>query len=130
MDGHNIIIEFVPNTGEPLLPKNNAKKFINHCRFLVSDRVPISVREWKQKKDDPRISFVSKREKDLLWDSVTPHFNLPAGDDLRKLVESWALKKMATQFQTWKKKLYNEFVKKNLTPDFSQNSPYKKMRDD
>ena len=68
--------------------------------------------------------------KDLLWDSVTPHFNLPAGDDLRKLVESWALKKMATQFQTWKKKLYNEFVKKNLTPDFSQNSPYKKLRDD
>ena len=37
---------------------------------------------------------------------------------------------MATQFQTWKKKLYNEFVKKNLTPDFNQNSPYKKLRDD
>ena len=37
---------------------------------------------------------------------------------------------MATQFQTWKKKLYNEFVKKNLTPDFSQNIPYKKLRDD
>jgi hypothetical protein len=26
--------------------------------------------------------------------------------------------------------LYNEFVKKTLTPDFSQNSPYKKLRDD
>ena len=37
---------------------------------------------------------------------------------------------MATQFQTLKKKLYNEFVKKNLTPYFSQNSPYKKLRDD
>jgi hypothetical protein len=36
---------------------------------------------------------------------------------------------MATQFQTWKKKLYNNFIKKNLTPDFSQNSPYKKLRD-
>jgi hypothetical protein len=35
---------------------------------------------------------------------------------------------MATQFQTWKKKLYNEFVKKNLTP-FAENSPYKKLRD-
>ena len=56
--------------------------------------------------------------------------NLPAGEDLRKLVKSWALKKMATQFQTWKKKLYNEFVKKNLTLDFSQNSPYKKLKDD
>ena len=26
--------------------------------------------------------------------------------------------------------MYNEFVKKNLTPDFSQNSPYKKLRGD
>ena len=26
--------------------------------------------------------------------------------------------------------MYNEFVKKNLTPYFSQNSPYKKLRDD
>ena len=37
---------------------------------------------------------------------------------------------MATQFHFWKKKLYTEFVKKNLTLDFSQNSPYKKLRDD
>ena len=37
---------------------------------------------------------------------------------------------MATQFHSWKKKLYTEFVKKNLTPDFSENSPYKKLRDD
>jgi hypothetical protein len=44
-------------------------------------------------------------------------------------VKSWDLKKMATQFQTWKKKLYNEFVKKNLTSSFVENSPYKKLRD-
>jgi hypothetical protein len=37
---------------------------------------------------------------------------------------------MATEFKTWKKKLYTEFVKKNLTLDFSENSPYKKLRDD
>jgi hypothetical protein len=37
---------------------------------------------------------------------------------------------MATQFQTWKKKkLYTKFVKKNLTPNFSKNSLYKKLRD-
>ena len=65
---------------------------------LVRDRVPISIREWKKKKDDPLISFVSEREKDLLWDSVIAHFNLPVGEDLKKLVKSWALKKMATQF--------------------------------
>ena len=100
MEGHYIITEVDPNTAELLLPKNNAKKCVNHCGVLVRDRVPISVREWKQKKDDPLISFVSEREKDLLWDSVTTHFNLLAGEDLRKLVKSWALKKVATQFQT------------------------------
>ena len=100
MEGHYIITEVDPNTGEPLHPKDNAKKFVNHYGVLVRDRVPISVHEWKQKNDDPLISFVSEREKGLLWDSVTAHFNLPACEDLRKLVKSWALKKMATQFQT------------------------------
>ena len=104
---------------KPLLPKNNTKKFVNHYGVLVRDRVLISVHEWKKRKDDPLISFVSEQEKDILWDSVTAHFTLPAGVDLRNLVKSWALKKMATQFQTWKKKMYNEFVKKNLTLDFS-----------
>jgi hypothetical protein len=56
------------------------------------------------------ISFVSERDKDLLWGSVTAHFTLPAGEDLKNLVKSWALK--------------------NLTLDFSENSPYKKLRDD
>ena len=81
LESHYIITEVVPNTGEPLLPKNNAKKFVNHYGVLVRDRVSISVHEWKKKKDDPLISFVSERDKDLLWDSITPHFNLPACED-------------------------------------------------
>ena len=88
LKGHYIIIEVDPNIGELLQPKNNAKKFINHCGVLVRDRVPISVREWKKRKDDPLISFVSEREKDILWDSVTAHFTLPAGVDLRNIVKS------------------------------------------
>ena len=97
MDGQNIIIEVDSNTGEPLLLAKNAKKFTNHCGFLVRDKLPISTHEWKMKKDDPRISFVSEREKDdFLWDLVTAHFQLPGGEDLKKLVKSWALKKMAT----------------------------------
>jgi hypothetical protein len=39
------ITEVDPNTGEPLLPKNNAKKFVNYCEVLVRDRVLINVRE-------------------------------------------------------------------------------------
>jgi hypothetical protein len=82
----------------------------------------ISAHEWKMKKESPQISFVSERDKDVIWDSITAHFHLPGGEDIKKLVKSWALKKMVTQFQTRKKKLYNEFVKKNLTLDFSDNS--------
>ena len=82
LKGHYIIIEVDPNIGELLQPKNNAKKFINHCGVLVRDRVPISVREWK-KKDHPLISFVSERDKDLLRDSVTAHFHLPGGEDFK-----------------------------------------------
>jgi hypothetical protein len=65
LEGHYIIIELDPNIGE-LLPKNNAKKFINHFEVLVRDKVPISVCEWKKRKDDPLISFVSERDKDIL----------------------------------------------------------------
>jgi hypothetical protein len=37
------------------------------------------------------------------------------------------MKKMATQFQCWKKKLCNTFIKKNLTPDFNTKA-YVKLR--
>jgi hypothetical protein len=45
LEGHYNITEVDLNTGEPLLPTTNAKKFINHCGVLVRDRVPISIRE-------------------------------------------------------------------------------------
>jgi len=38
LEGHYIITKVDPNTGELLQPKNNAKKFINHCGVLVRDR--------------------------------------------------------------------------------------------
>jgi hypothetical protein len=37
------------------------------------------------------------------------------------------MKKMATQFQSWKKKLYHTDVKKNLTPNFNARA-YAKLR--
>ena len=81
MEGHYIITEVNHNTGEPLLPTKNAKTFVNHYGLLVRDKLPISAHEWKMKKDDPRISFVSERDKDLLWDLVTAHFQLPGDED-------------------------------------------------
>ena len=68
MEGRYIITEVDTNTGEPLLPIKNAKKFVNHCGFPVRDKLPISAHEWKMKKDDPQISFVYERDKDLLRD--------------------------------------------------------------
>ena len=84
LEGHHIITEVDPNTGEPLLPTKNAKKFVNHYGVLVRDRLPISTREWKMKKESPQISFVSERDKDILWDSITAHFHLPGGEDIKK----------------------------------------------
>jgi len=78
----------------------NAKKFGNHCGFLVRDKFLISARKWKTKKVGPHISFVSDIDKMLLWNEITAPFELLGDDDLKGLVKSWALKKMATQFQT------------------------------
>jgi hypothetical protein len=45
LEGHYIITEVDPNTGEPLLQTKNSKKFVNHYGVLVRDRLPISARE-------------------------------------------------------------------------------------
>ena len=50
------------------------------------------------------------------------HFNLPKGltDGQRLKVKQFALKKMATQFQSWKKRLYSDYIKaKKKTPEFT-----------
>ena len=113
---HNI--EFNIETGEPLGP--HVRKFVQHCECLVGDKLPISAREWKQKINEPHVSFVSDLDKNLIWDDILQHFMLQADDydainddELKELVRKWAMKKMATQFQTWKKSLYTKYVKKN-----------------
>ena len=45
---------FNVETGEPLGP--HARKFMQHCGYLIRDRLPISAREWKQKINEPHIS--------------------------------------------------------------------------
>ena len=93
------------DTGEPGGP--NKTKFMHHCGYLVRDRLPISTREWKKKTNAPHISFVSNRDKTLIWNDVLEHFTLQIDgyddindDELKELVQKWAMKKMATQFQT------------------------------
>ena len=110
-------------------------KFVHHCGYLVRDRLPISTREWK-KTNAPQISFVFDHDKTLIWNDVLVHFTLQTdgyddiidGDELKERVRDWAMKKMATQFQTWKKHLYTTYVKKNIAPDFTVPGPISKQR--
>jgi hypothetical protein len=91
------------------------------------DNIPISTRKWNKPKVDG-VSYVDQRSKDLLWDTVLSHFNLPpdlTASTLSK-VKEWALKKMDTQFQTFKKRLYNEYIKKKRTPTFT--GPLEKIK--
>jgi hypothetical protein len=54
-----------------------------------------------KKKDAPHISFVSDFDKTLLWSDILQHFTLEIDDDdLKELVRNWAMKNMATQFQS------------------------------
>ena len=76
--------------------------------------------------NEPHVSFVSDLDKNLIWDDILQYFTLQANDyddinddEFKELVRKWAMKKMATQFQTWKKSLYTKYVKKNLTSNFN-----------
>ena len=56
------------------------------------------------------------------------HFNLPEGltECKKSKVKEWALNKMATQFHTFKKKLYNDYIKEKKTPTFT--GPLEKIK--
>ena len=73
-----IISEFNIETGEPLGP--HVRKFVQHYGCLVRDRLPISAREWKQKINEPYVSFVFDLNKNLIWDDILQHFTLQADD--------------------------------------------------
>ena len=62
------------DTGEPGGP--NKTKFMHHCGYLVWDWLPINTHEWKKKTNAPHISFVSNRDKTLIWKDVLVHFTL------------------------------------------------------
>jgi hypothetical protein len=127
-DNQRFTIDEVAEDGEPIAPKSNVHLFVNQCGVIVRDSIPISTREWNKPKVDG-VSYVDQRSKDLLWDTLLSHFNLPPDLTESKLskVKEWALKKMATQFQTFKKRLYNEYIKKKRTPTFT--GPLEKLKD-
>lgn len=57
-------------------------------------------------------------QKELLWITLKKHFGYPP-DDEEKL-KDWVLKKMTTQFQTFKKNMWRDYGKKGKTPSFKK----------
>lgn len=98
--GHFSITDVDDQTGEPLQPAKNAKKYVHQCGALVRDRLSINIRKWKRRMEAPHISYVSDRDKELLWKEAIEHFGLPPclSEQQIQLVRSWTLKKMADLF--------------------------------
>jgi len=118
LGGRLVISEFDEATGQPLGP--HAKTYVDHCGYLVRNRIQISAQEWKNKPSAPHNSFVSDRDKADMWTDIGHHFTFDTNnDELKERIREWTMKKMATLFQAWKNNLYTKFVKKNETPNFS-----------
>ena len=116
----------VTATGRPL--GEHATKYVGHCGYLMRDQIPISAHEWREKRGASEISFVSNRDKELVWKAVTTVFSFDTNDEeLKAQIYDWTMKKMALLFQNWKKTLYNKFIMKNTTPNFNLKQ-YVKLR--
>ena len=93
-------------------------KFINQCGVLARDNLPITVQEWVKPKDvQARVTYVSDRAKEDLWNKLMANFNLPSDyqeedeegnpnpeGEARKLkVKQFGLSKMAEAFRNFEK---------------------------
>ena len=78
LEGRYILPKFDEGTRQVL--GANSKKFVAHCGYLVSGRLPVSAREWRQRKDNPNISFVSDRDNKLIWQDILQYFTLNTQD--------------------------------------------------
>jgi hypothetical protein len=113
-------IDVVSPDGKPLEPKQHATKFINQCKVIVRDMIPITVQEWNEpKKARLGATFVNKRSKKDLWRKLMANFILPpeyskmdddgneilGGHKRRRKFKQYALKKMGEAFRSSKKML-------------------------
>jgi hypothetical protein len=100
------MVQFDSANGEPLEPNSVANAFTTQCGCLVRDMVPISIQYWykpKAAKGEPEegaeVNYVTNIMKDRLWESLIPHFTLPATKDpnlaklMKEKVRECALKK-------------------------------------
>ena len=119
MDGHTIITELTDD-GEPLNPPGIKTKVTNQLGYLVRENVPITYKFWKRNtRADLEEDIVPNTEKELLWAQVKAHFSFP-DNEMEAKAKKWAMRKMAIQFQSFKQKLNDQYVKTGRTPDFNK----------
>ena len=134
-DHERFTITEIAEDGEPIAPAAHARKFVSQCGVLVRDSIPITTQEWKKTKTEG-VTYVDKRSKITLFRKLLVNFTLPEPDEddrnndrldpedpeltiVQRRVKKWALSKMATQFNNYKKKLDRDFVQKEKTPVFT-----------
>ena len=82
-----------------LKSQNSVEQYVSHCGYLVRDQIPISASEWREKRGAPEISFVSNRDKELVWKAVADVFTFDTNDEeLKVRIYDWTIKKMAVLF--------------------------------
>ena len=124
MEGRTTITSLHPD-GEPKSPKGVKTTVVNQCRCYVRENIPISFKLSKKTKSiDNDADIVPDTEKQMLWADVKQHFSFP--EDKEEIFKHWVMKKMVISFQTFKKNLNKDFIKKGLVPDFEKN--FKKQR--
>ena len=102
--------------GCPCALEAASTKFVAQCRVVVRARIPITTRLWKSSKLEEQQHAVPPHQKEMLWIELKDMFTLPEGVD-QELVKKCSLKKMALAFATFKKKLYNNYIKKDKEPN-------------
>nr|AAV43860.1 putative polyprotein [Oryza sativa Japonica Group] len=124
LEGRHIITE-VEEDGHPSAPAEAAKNYVRHSGWVVRDNVPVSTVYWRRTRAcGDHESFVPDSEKEMLWTTMLETFTLPAGTEDK--VKRWTLKKMAEQFQSFKRDLYQKYILKGQTPNFDT---FPKLRD-
>ena len=89
------------------------------------ENIHISFELWKKTKStDNDADIVPETEKQTLWADVKQQFSFL--EDKEEIIKDWVMKKMSIAFQTFKKNLNKDFIKKGLVPDFEKN--FKKQR--
>ena len=124
-EGRFVIDQFIVSSGQPEGP--HARRYVNHCGAIVRERIPITSREWNYRKSAPNISYVTDVDKEALWTDITTRFSFQTDryheeithEQLVARVRKWTMEKMAEQFRGWKKDLFRDYVKKNITPDWN-----------